>query len=114
MKIIKNVTIYKCEHCGKELKTKHAMIKHEYLCFKNPKNCKACHFCKHLEVVKIDVDFETYDGDFITKKVKSFKCTLLDKLMFPYSIERKELHKKYETFSEQEPMPNYCEFIEEQ
>ena len=33
--------------------------------------------------------------------------------MFPFSIEKRELHKKYETFSEQEPMPNECKDFSE-
>jgi len=114
---IENVTIYKCVYCGKELKRKSAMTKHEDLCFGNPKNRKACHFCKHLKEVKINVVFEYSDGMYredIEKSVKSFKCEMLNKLMFPYSIERKGLHKKYETFSEQEPMPNECEHYQEE
>lgn len=115
MKTIENVTIYKCDFCKKELKRKHAMVKHEEFCNNNPKNCKACHFCEHLETIEKEVEFEKYhqgDGwcDFEPeyKNVKVFRCKKLNKLMFPFSIEKRELHKKYETFSEQEPMPNDC------
>lgn len=120
MKTIENVTLYKCDFCKKELKRKHAMIKHERLCERNPENAKVCHFCEHLETIEKQVWFDNPyyhpdhtndDGEY--KKVKVFRCKKLDKLMFPFSIEKRELHKKYETFSEQEPMPILCEhFIE--
>ena len=113
MKIIENVTIYKCDHCGKELKRKHSMIKHEDLCFSNPKNQKACYGCIYFEETKIDTTFlgcGEYGEKYNEKTVKCFRCTKLDKLMFPYSIERKELHLKYDhTFEGQEAMPKECE-----
>jgi len=120
MKTIENVTIYKCDFCKKELKRKHAMISHESKCDQNPINQKACHFCEHLETIEKEVEFEKYhqgDGwcDFEPeyKNVKVFRCAKLDKLMFPFSIEKRELHKKWATYEEQEPMPNKCESFEE-
>ena len=113
MKVVENVTIYKCDFCKKELKRKYAMIKHEELCNHNPKNSKKCHFCEHLETIEKEVYFETHSGygevDYIDKIVKVFKCSKLDKLMFPFSIEKRGLHEKYpSTFEDQEPMPNKC------
>jgi hypothetical protein len=117
MKTIENVTIYKCDFCKKELKRKHAMINHELKCDENPANKKACHFCEHLETIEKEVCFETHFGygevDYTDKIVKVFKCSKLDKLMFPFSIEKRGLHEKYDTFEEQEPMPNKCESFEE-
>ena len=120
MKTIENVTIYKCDFCKKELKRKYAMIKHEELCNNNPKTCKACHFCEHLETIEKEVFFENRyyhpdynDNDGEYKNVKVFRCRKLDKLMFPFSIEKRGLHKEWSTFEEQEPMPNECKDFSE-
>ncbi|MDP9954710.1 hypothetical protein J2X97_000347 [Epilithonimonas hungarica] len=111
MKVKENITVYQCEYCQKKLFLKHAMIKHEDLCFKNPKNnkpCYSCIFC-HKEEIRVDFD-DPYNPDgYTTKKVEASKCVKLDIIMFPWSIERKRLHEKYETYSEQEPMPRECE-----
>jgi len=120
MKIIPNITIYKCDFCKKEMKRKHAMINHEYSCNENPANKKACHFCEHLEEVKKETFFENpyyhpdyNDADGEWKKVKMFRCKKFDKLMYPYSIEKRGLPNKYPcTFEEQEPMPVACESFE--
>lgn len=61
MKTIENITIYKCDFCKKELKRKHAMIKHEKNCLNNPENHKAClNGCMHLERVNKEVGFDRY------------------------------------------------------
>ena len=115
MKIIENVTIYKCEYCKKELKLKHAMIKHEEKCLNNPKNHRACMTCRHLTTETKKVWFENlyYDpehedsGSYQEKQV--FKCESLGKLMYPFKIERSGAADKYpETFEDQEPMPKDC------
>jgi hypothetical protein len=119
MKTIENVTIYKCDFCKKELKRKHAMIKHEELCLNNPNNHKACiNGCTHLTQAQIEVWFDNpnYNPDYSNssegyyKKVTVFKCSKLDKLMYPFSIEKSSALKNYpETFQDQEPMPKECE-----
>jgi hypothetical protein len=115
MKTIENITIYKCDFCSKELKKKHAMISHEEKCDKNPKNCKHCHFCEHLSKVKKMVWFELYYGKGKDKEVEVFKCDKLDKFMYPYSIEKRDLPNIYpDTFGDQEPMPNKCDSFQEQ
>lgn len=118
MKTIENVTIYKCDFCKKELKRKHAMLKHEELCSNNPNNHKACmNGCSHLIQEEIEVWFDnpyyhpdysnSSEGDY--KKVTVFKCTKLDKLMYPFSIERRNIVNEYpSTFENQEPMPKEC------
>jgi hypothetical protein len=32
--------------------------------------------------------------------------------MFPFSIEKRKLHERYDTYSDQEPMPNTCDEFE--
>lgn len=114
MKTTKNVTIYQCDFCKKKLYRKHAMVKHEDLCNNNPKNFKACMDCKYLEKIQMDVSWQNGNPESEDiKQVDVFNCTKLDKLMFPFSIERKGLHKKYDTYSDQEPMPVNCESKED-
>lgn len=115
MKTIENVTIYKCDFCKKELKRKHSMILHEKICNSNPENFKACmNGCVHLEMEKVILYFEvghSEDGVEYSEQNKDvFKCNKMDKLMYPWSIERKDLANKYpSTFDEQSPMPKVCE-----
>jgi hypothetical protein len=118
MKTIENVTIYKCEFCKKELKRKYSMELHEKICNNNPENYKRClGGCGYLETEEITVSFEFSSGydevDYKDKKVKTFKCSKLGKLMYPYSIERRELPDKYPcTYENQEPMPKDCSDFE--
>ncbi len=115
MKTIENVTIYKCDFCKKELKRKHAMSKHENLCNCNPVNFKACtNGCVFLEKEKVTLHFEvghSEDGvEYSEQEKEVFKCTKFDKLMYPFSIERRDLPNKYpSTFEEQEAMPKECD-----
>src|SRR5699024_7493205 len=85
--------------------------KHEDLCFQNPKNIKPCYSCVFLHTEPITVDFDDpYNPDgYHTQNVQGFKCAKFDKLMFPWAIERKKLHEKYETYADQEPMPKECD-----
>lgn len=56
-----------------------------------------CEFCnKKLYVKHAMLKHEDYVDN--TKQVSVFKCSKLDKLMFPFSIERKKLHEKYDTY----------------
>lgn len=116
MTTIENVTIYKCDFCKKELKRKHAMNNHEKQCNCNPENFKACtNGCVFLEKEKIVLYFETYHHidhgeEYREVEKEVFKCTKFDKLMYPYSIEKRGLPDRYpSTFEEQEAMPKTCE-----
>ncbi len=116
MKITENVTVFKCDFCTKKLYRRHAMVKHEDQCLNNPKNHKACFDCIFLDKVKTDVYWMVGSPEYVenSKQASVFKCTKLDKLMFPYSIERRKLHEKYDTYSDQEPMPSICESQEKE
>ena len=95
------------------------MINHELKCFNNPINFKACmNNCKFLERETVRLWFEspnynnencnTEEGEY--KNISVFKCSKLNKLMYPYSIERKGLPSKYpDTFDVQEAMPKDCD-----
>jgi len=116
------VTLFKCDFCSKELKRKHAMISHEKNCGRNPNNHKACfNGCKHLVQVEEMIWFDNpgYHPDYNDdegerRKVKVFKCELLEKLMYPFNIEKRGLPEKYpSTYEDQEPMPKNCDKFEE-
>lgn len=116
MIVLENVTIYKCDFCKKELKLKHSMVKHENLCNCNPENFKACtQGCIFLAKEKVTLYFESgYSPDegamYREQEKEVFKCTKFDKLMYPYSIERRGLPNRFpSTFEEQEAMPKECE-----
>ena len=107
--------VFYCDHCKKHLFRKSSMIRHEKLCLNNPENHKKClSGCKHFEMINHIVFFDRFDNEdnYIEKKVNVFRCNKFDKLMFPFSIERKKLHEKFDTYSDQEPMPKDCEGFE--
>lgn len=113
MKIKTGVTVYHCDHCKKKMFRKGAMEHHEKWCPKNPENAKACQYCKHLEETKVTIYGEhAYDGSEYSFERKGFRCTKLDKLLYPLSVERRGLNTRFETFDEQEPMPKECEHMD--
>ncbi len=104
-------TVYKCEYCGKNLLVKHAAIKHEKWCTKNPDNWPKCDGCIFISEVKIEIPDVWSDGD--TRLVNGFKCKKLQKNMYPKKAEKKGLIEKYpETFADQIPMPKECEHFD--
>lgn len=116
MKEIKNVTLYKCDFCKKELKRKHAMVNHELSCSQNPINHRAClNFCIHLEQKSIEYDsgrLEYEDGEPIFKDGKAFFCKKHNKFLLHPKVEGEQLlewvwHKKEEV--QQHNMPITCE-----
>jgi len=113
----KNMDVFFCEHCKKHLFRKSAMTRHEKLCLNNPENHKKClSGCKYIEVIKHTVIFDRYNqsypDSYNEKIVNVFRCNKFDKLMFPFSIERKKLHLKHDTFKDQEPMTKECKGFE--
>jgi hypothetical protein len=59
---MKRIIAYKCEHCGKVLKTKWGILKHENTCLKNPVG-KNCFMCKHSALG--DLQDEWNDGSIL-------------------------------------------------
>jgi len=111
MKIKTNVTLYICEHCGKKMFRKYAMEQHEKWCSLNPENRRACEGCEHLQETTIEVSYGHYDGSVTYHNAKAFRCTKLDKLLYPLKVEQRGLLEKYpETFEDQQPMPKTCEY----
>jgi hypothetical protein len=109
MKIIKNVTLYICEYCGKKYQKEHFAIKHENTCSQNPTNMDACSGCISCKEVPVTIDVEE---SYASYKIhtKKFFCEMYSKEMYPYKAVRKDLINKYpEDFEGQVQMPNICE-----
>lgn len=112
MKIKTGVTVYRCDHCKKKMFRKGAMERHEKLCDSNPENYKACSDCCFLQETTVEV-YSGTGSDGYTRDVKAFRCTKLDKMLYPLKVEQKGLVEKYpDTFEEQDPMPKECEHKE--
>lgn len=59
---MKEITAYECEYgCGKFLKTKSGMRRHEKKCFWNPAN-KACASCGNNEHYSDDDGYRSWEG----------------------------------------------------
>jgi len=118
MKIVENVTIYKCDFCKKELKRQHAMAKHELQCNCNPINQRPClDFCIHLR--QKEIEYETGIDDYISgepilRKANTFFCSLKNQLMLHPKLEYRDngkyLKNVFENGEEvqQDWMPKEC------
>ena len=105
-----DTTIYKCEFCKKYLIKKHAAIKHEFNCYKNPKNHSACVGCIFINVEPITyLGGHDYYGERTDIKGNQFKCEKLNKTMYPFVLVKKGVVEKHpEQFEGQEQMPSNC------
>lgn len=85
------------------------MEKHEIACYSNPENFRICSDCDHLEEIQVSYWVDGWDGGREVK-TKGFRCNKLDKILYPYKVEKMGLAEKYpESFDGQEPMPKQCE-----
>lgn len=111
MTTTENVTVYGCGFCKKKLFRKHAMVKHEEFCTRNPKNFAMCSGCKFLreEMVEISTGSD-YNGEENFIKSKGFHCSKLDKDLYPMKVVRSGFLQRHpEHFEGQELMPNKCD-----
>ena len=91
MEIIENKPIYKCNHCGKYLIRKYAMIKHEVQCSKNHINYPNCVGCSFLEEKKEYIEFNPHSGMWS----RSFYCNKKQIGLYPNKVIYKGLLEKY-------------------
>lgn len=108
MEVRENVTLYICDHCGKRLIRKSAMIKHEDNCSQNPKNIPACYSCKFLEQEEIEYYTYGYNDTENSHKSTCLRCTKKNVLMYPPKAKRLALEYP-EQFEEQTETPKVCE-----
>ena len=102
MKIIET-TVYQCDYCGKKQYRKCDMTKHEKWCKKNPKNDHKCfQYCVHLVRDREDC----YDEGESPKTRRTFTCSLLNKKMYSYIAERRDIVRN---LYDCERMPLQCD-----
>jgi len=106
MRVKENVTLYYCDFCKKELKRKHAMEKHELLCFNNPINDRPCFHCNHLEKKEVDHYIDTGYGEH-KMVLNLFHCKLKNLFLYTH---KNEFKKNYYDLGDDfnEPMPIKC------
>lgn len=90
----KTIEAHFCDHCNKLYQRKHAAIKHEERCYKNPVNHRPCFECKHL----------TY-GKYGGKKL--LFCTKKQHFLYTPQNEIKR-NWKFLARAKNEPMPKVC------
>lgn len=124
MKIIENITIYKCDFCKKELKRKHAMANHEIKCNNNPDNYRICfNNCQHLErkPITLDIGIDNYiSGEPEQRTYNGFYCKLKEQYLIPAVVQNKDggINAKYGYNEkgdevEQEFMPKECHLFDD-
>lgn len=122
MKVLENITIYKCDFCKKELKRKHAMATHEERCNCNPVNDRPCLNCPKME--RKEIEFETnyqdyHSGESVMRKGMAFFCTAKNIfLLHPkvkYLQDGENLKWVYEKDEEVEQfdMPTQCDIFDD-
>lgn len=77
---VREATIYQCEFCGKVYLSKAWAEKHEYACYKNPKNNTLCFSCEHL----IHNQDEIYP---YCEKIDSHICSAGEAMYNKYEVE---------------------------
>lgn len=108
MKTIENVTIYKCDFCGKELKQKHSMVNHEITCLKNPINIRPCYGCPLLIKKEAIIYYDNWDGSESEREVELLYCQA--KKHFLYTPKNEAKKNWFELGNEiNEPMPKECD-----
>lgn len=99
--IIETKEVYKCEHCRKLYQRKHAAIKHEAMCKKNPYNNRPCFSCPHLEKKKY-VDY----GPYGLNEYNLLHCSKKEEYMYPPQVEVKD---NFLEIDDNHPMPRQCD-----
>lgn len=57
---MKEVTAYRCEHCGRLYAQKHHCRKHEPLCTLNPQTRPLCYSCQNYNTAALDEKMRVY------------------------------------------------------
>ena len=100
------MTIYKCEHCGKIYQMKFYCNEHELKCRKNPANDRPCIHCDYLEMKDFEYDYNPDNDSYISKGYALF-CNKLKHFVHPPYI--KTPYSEDDLECENIPMPTVCE-----
>jgi hypothetical protein len=93
--------VYQCEHCRKLYRRRGDCERHEFRCWKNPKNHYACFDCVFMEKGRETLDGGMSDG----LTVRTFRCTKLEKDLHTVIA----VARKLECVSHTELMPLTCD-----
>lgn len=89
----KQVTAFKCDHCGRIFKSKSAATRHEKFCSHNPANQFKCFDCAYLKCERIS-EIKN-DGDFVRNKY--FNCTKLKLALHTHKAVQRNLTEVLKT-----------------
>jgi len=104
MEIIKTDT-YKCEYCAEINTDQTSMRLHEDSCYKNPKNVRPCHHCKHVINGIVTV------SSWFPSSTKMAYCSRKSMLLTdPTSNANTNAYKIISTVGK--PMPTTCDLYE--
>lgn len=109
--IVETKEVYRCGFCNKFYQRKHACLKHEVRCNKNPENERKCFTCEHLcmKESRVDIGIDGYyTGEPIIEPKDAFFCNKLKvHLKLPISVHKGLSYDfvKYENI----PMKKECE-----
>jgi len=105
-----NKPVFECDFCKRRMFVKHAMVKHEPMCYSNPINIPKCSDCIHLKEIKTTY-VNRYDND---AEAKGFMCMAKNIELYPLKVVKMGLTGRYpETFYEKELMPNQCDLYQD-
>lgn len=100
---------YECDHCGKFYKVKHACVKHEPNCRKNPVNKRACIGCRFLTKEKRTIYWDAFNGTELSRVVEVLTCKKKGVDVYPFWIDNPYDDGENENI----PMPKICDDKEE-
>jgi hypothetical protein len=117
MKVIENITLYKCDYCGKKYQKKHFCEAHELKCASNPANYMACTECDHAEKREMkylkEIELLGYGGgvayDHEERSMQAFWCIKKEHWIYPPTKVNNPISSEdIENEIANEPMPIEC------
>jgi hypothetical protein len=107
---VQNKTIYRCDYCNKLYLRRNACVEHEELCWKNPKNNRACYNCHCLTKEDTSYYEDSFYGE-IERILKLFYCRKKKIYLYTHLQEKK---KNWFDLGDDinEPMPIDCDLQE--
>lgn len=106
MKIIENITLYKCEHCGKKYQKRFYCVEHEKVCRKNPINHRPCFSCGCLDMRTIEYGDYDPNSDIPQATGNALYCTKKEHFVYPPYVKTPYCDDGGDDVNE--PMPKEC------
>ena len=107
--IVKEITIYKCEYCGKIYQRKHFCVSHEPKCRKNPKNYQPClDGCVHITKKEAVFYCQTLHAEY-EHNCELLFCNAKNEYIYPYWVNGYDEADIDDGETPNNPMPQSCE-----